>query len=111
MLLQIEFEVAVENAIAFERMYHDVYTPALRKQPGYMRSTLLRLFPDEIAQEIGAAPTGLNYQLELVFDTEENRRRWVASPEHQIAWPQASALARKAVWRGYDVAGEDIAIA
>ena len=39
--------------------------------------------------------------------SEENRRRWVASDEHQVAFPKAKELAEEFAWRGYDVAGED----
>jgi antibiotic biosynthesis monooxygenase (ABM) superfamily enzyme len=107
MQLQIYFDVAVERAQDFERMYRETYVPALRKQQGYIRSTLLRLFPPAISAEIEAAATEFNYQIELVFDTEANRRRWVASPEHQAAWPLASGMARSVAWRGFDVAGDD----
>lgn len=101
--LQIHFQVSLEKAKDFEAMYRDVYVPALDKQRGYIRSNLLHLFPKETAAEIEAEPTDFNYQMELVFDTEENRRKWVDSPEHQQAWPVAEALVRKAAWRGYDV--------
>ncbi len=107
MLLQIYFEVDPSRAGDFEAMYAEVYIPALRKQAGYVRSALLRVFPEDLAQDIEAAPTTYNYQMELVFDTEANRRRWVASPEHQAAWPKAAALARAVSHRGYDIAGED----
>jgi hypothetical protein len=46
--------------------------------------------------------------MELLFDTEENRMKWVASPEHVEAWAAAEALFRRATWRGYDVAGDDM---
>ncbi|MCL5998151.1 MAG: hypothetical protein M1546_19175 [Chloroflexi bacterium] len=110
MLLQIYFDVSPEKARAFEQMYRDTYVPALKKQQGYLSSSLLRLFPPHIAKEIEAAATEFNYQMELVFDTEENRRRWAASEEHRIAWPQASGMARNVAWRGFDVAGSDGAI-
>jgi antibiotic biosynthesis monooxygenase (ABM) superfamily enzyme len=107
MLLQIYFEVDHANAADFEAMYTEVYIPALRKQAGYIRSALLRVFPEGLANEIDAAPTTYNYQMELVFDTEANRRRWVDSPDHKAAWPKAAALARAVSHRGYDIAGED----
>ncbi|MCL4236979.1 MAG: hypothetical protein KJ047_01920 [Anaerolineae bacterium] len=107
MLLQIYFEIDTLKQAEFEAMYTAVYVPALRQQQGYIRSSLLRIFPADLAQEIGAAPTQFEYQLELVFDTEENRRRWVASPEHQRAWPQAAALARSVAHRAYVIAGDD----
>jgi heme-degrading monooxygenase HmoA len=106
-LLQIYFEVSAEQSEAFERMYAQVYVPALRKQGGYQASNLLRLYPPTVTQQIEGTPSEFNYQIELVFDTEENRRRWAASAEHSTAWPQATALARQAAWRGYDMAGTD----
>lgn len=105
-LLQIYFEIADSDSADFERLYRQVYVPALQVQPGYLRSNLLHLFPADTAAEISAAPSHFNYQLELVFDTESNRRRWVDSAEHQRAWPMAEALAISVAHRGYDLVGE-----
>ncbi len=106
-LLQIYFIVPAASADNFERMYTDVYVPALRKQAGYQRSRCLRLYPAQVTDAIGAAPTEFNYQIMLTFDTEDNRQRWAASAEHAAAWPQAVGLANNVAWRGYDVAGHD----
>jgi hypothetical protein len=76
-------------------------------QRGYLGSKLLRLFPADIAKTIEAEPTTYNYQIQISFDTEENRKRWVASDQHQIAWPAATKLAKEYKWRGYDVMGDD----
>jgi antibiotic biosynthesis monooxygenase (ABM) superfamily enzyme len=76
-------------------------------QPGYVGSKLLRLFPENLAKEIQAEPSNYNYSIQISFDTEENRRKWVASKEHQIAWPAASALVKEFKWRGFDVMGDD----
>ncbi len=108
MLLQIYFSVAEENAEAFEKMYAETYVPALRKQEGYLYSNLLRLFEPEVASEIGAATTPFNYQMELVFDTEENRRKWARSDEHRVAWAAASGMATEFAWRGFDIVGIDL---
>ena len=107
MALQMDFVVLKENAAAFEKMYHSIYVPAMTVQTGYLSSKLLRLFPEEVAKGIEAEPTAYNYQIQISFDTEENRRKWVASPQHQIAWPAASGLAEEFKWRGYDVMGDD----
>ena len=109
MLLQIYFDVSPEKADEFQRMYANAYVPALRKQKGYQGSKLLRLFPPEIVREIEAAETEFNFQMELMFDTEENRRLWAASDEHTRVWPMAQGLAHKVAWRGYDIAGDDAA--
>ena len=108
MALQMDFVVDRENAVAFEKMYYSIYVPAMVVQDGYLGSKLLRLFSNDLAKEIQAEPTTFNYQIQISFDTEENRRKWVASGQHQVAWPAASGLAKEFKWRGYDVMGDDI---
>ncbi len=105
--LQMDFVVPKENAEAFEKMYYSIYVPAMIVQQGYLGSKLLRLFPENIQKEIQAEPTSYNYQIQISFDTEAHRRQWVASPQHQIAWPAASSLAKEFKWRGYDIMGDD----
>jgi hypothetical protein len=106
-LLQIYFEIAPEQADSFQAMYANQYAPALRKQQGYLSSRLLRLFPANVAAEIEADPTPFTYQMELLFDSETNRRRWAASAEHSVVWPVAAGMAKSVAWRGYDVAASD----
>jgi len=106
-LLQMDFTVPKENAAAFEKMYYSIYVPAMTVQKGYLNSKVLRYFPENIAKEIQAEPTEYNYQVQISFATETDRRNWVASPQHQIAWPAASGLATAYKWRGYDVMGDD----
>lgn len=105
--LQMDFIVPKENAVAFEKMYYSVYVPAMTVQQGYVGSKLLRLFPEDLAKTIQAEATTHNYQIQISFDNEENRRKWVASKQHQIAWASASSLATAYKWRGYDVMGDD----
>jgi len=106
MVLQMDFIVTKENADAFEKMYQSIYVPAMVVQKGYLESKLLRLFPENISKEIQAEPTTYNYQIQISFATEEDRRKWVASDQHKIAWPAATALAKEYKWRGYDVMGD-----
>jgi len=106
-VLQMDFIVTKENADAFEKMYYSIYVPAMTVQQGYVGSKLLRLFPENLSKEIQAEPTTYNYQIQISFDTEENRKKWVASSQHLIAWPAASSLAKEFKWRGYDVMGDD----
>ena len=106
-LLQIYFKVAEDRAAEFEKMYAETYAPALQVQKGYIRSTLLRVYPEEVLTALQASLTEYNYQMELVFDTEENRVKWVASDEHQDAWPIAQGMAEKVAYRGYDLLTAD----
>ena len=79
MALQMDFVVPKENAEAFEKMYTSVYVPAMTVQQGYLGSKLLRVFPENVEKEIQGEATAYNYQIQISFDTEENRRKWVAS--------------------------------
>jgi len=105
--LQMFFEVEPGNFEAFEKNYIDVYVPALRKQTGYMGSKLLRRFPDEFSKKIGSPVTKFNFEMELMFDTEEHRQVWTKTKEHDEAWPKTAALAKSFQWFGYDVVGMD----
>jgi hypothetical protein len=88
-------------------MYTSIYVPAMTVQKGYIESKLLRLYSEEIEKGIEGEATTYNYQIQISFDTEENRRKWVASDQHKIAWPAATGLAKSYKWRGYDVMGDD----
>jgi mannose-6-phosphate isomerase-like protein (cupin superfamily) len=107
MVLQMDFVVTKDNSEAFEKIYHSIYVPAMTVQKGYLESKLLRFYPENVAKEIQAEPTTYNYQVQISFDTEENRRKWVGSEQHKIAWPAATALSKEYKWRGYDVMGDD----
>ena len=107
MVLQMDFVVAKENAEAFEKMYSSIYVPAMIVQKGYLESKLLRLFPENVEKQIEGEATDYNYQIQISFTTEEDRRKWVSSEQHKIAWPAATSLAKSYKWRGYDVLGDD----
>lgn len=59
-------------------LYSSIYVPAMTVQQGYLGSKLLRVFPDNISKEIQAEPTAYNYTIQISFDTEETRKKWVA---------------------------------
>lgn len=105
--LQMFFEVDPVNFEAFEKNYIDVYVPALRKQIGYMGSKLIRRFPDDFSKKIGSPETRFNFEMELMFDTEEHRQMWTKTNEHDYAWPKTAALSKSYQWFGYDVVGLD----
>ncbi|WP_114751092.1 cupin domain-containing protein [Pleomorphovibrio marinus] len=108
MVLQMDFVVSREDAEEFEKMYHSIYVPAMTVQQGYIESKLLRMYNDQLSEEIEAEATNYNYQILISFDTEENRRKWVDSKQHDIAWPAATSLASEFKWRGYDVMGDNV---
>ena len=105
--LQMFFEVEPKDFEAFEKNYIEVYVPALRPQVGYLGSRLIRTFSPDVLKRIGSPETKFTYQMELLFDTEENRVRWTRTAEHDYAWPKTAAFAKSFQWFGYDVVGMD----
>lgn len=105
--LQMFFEVEPANYAAFEKNYIEVYVPALRKQAGYLGSKLIRRFPADYMKKIGSPETKFTFEMELMFEREEQRVAWTKTPEHDVAWAKTSALAKSFQWFGYDVVGMD----
>jgi uncharacterized cupin superfamily protein len=105
--LQMFFEVEPANFEAFEKNYIDVYVPALRKQAGYLGSKLLRIFPAAVSKRNGSPESKFTFEMELMFEKEEQRVAWTKTPEHDYAWAKTSAMAKSFQWIGYDVVGMD----
>jgi heme-degrading monooxygenase HmoA len=102
-LFQLHFEVAEDRCQEFERIYTEVFAPAVSRQQGFASSKLIRFYSPQEAHEIEASITEYNYQINFVFESEALRRRWAKSKDHDVAWPKLSGIARKFLWRGYDV--------
>ena len=63
--------------------FHGPFKKAASQQPGYIDAQMLKL---RSALQ-GSAPSGANYRFVLVFQTEEQRQKWVASAAHKKLWP------------------------
>jgi mannose-6-phosphate isomerase-like protein (cupin superfamily) len=105
--LQMFFEVEPANYAAFEKNYIDVYVPALRKQVGYLGSKLLRIFPADVSKRNRSPESKFTFEMELMFEKEEQRVAWTKTREHDVAWAKTSAMAKSYQWIGYDVVGMD----
>jgi heme-degrading monooxygenase HmoA len=57
--------------------FHTVFEPTIRRQPGFVSVSLLKLRGDAIA-----------FRLVISFKTEEQRIAWVATDDHQRVWPK-----------------------
>ncbi len=74
-----------------ERLYRDEFYPAVSRQPGFISSELMH------------KPHSHEYILRHTFHSEELRMKWVATPEHQKAWPHLTSLSEKTSWQGFGV--------
>ena len=75
-----------------ESVFRDAFVPAISVQEGFRRVTLLKV-RDAMRQ----------YRIVLAFGSEELRLKWVASKEHQQAFPKIMALCQQITWAGFDV--------
>jgi heme-degrading monooxygenase HmoA len=100
---QLLFEVEPSKAQEFERCFFTVFQPALSRQAGFISVKLLRIFSPAVQAEIQSAKSEHNYQVNFFFESEQARRNWAKSPDHDVAWPKMAALTKQALWRGFDV--------
>ncbi len=90
--LHITLQAKPGQAAEVLRVFTEAYVPAIRRQRGFRRALLLR--EHERSDRFG---------IDIYFETEADRLRWVASADHGAAWPRVEAAAQQISWSGYDI--------
>jgi heme-degrading monooxygenase HmoA len=98
---QIRHRVPPERIPEFVEVVRRVFAPAVSKQEGFQSCTLLQEYPDTELKELGATSDGHHLQIELTFESEELRQKWVATSEHAEVLAATSALSEATVYSGY----------
>jgi hypothetical protein len=82
--IQLHVDLAVDPANEREMLHNfeAIFRPEAAKHPGYIDVKMLKLR----AALQGTAPAGVNYRFSLTYQSEELRKKWVASGEHQRVW-------------------------
>ena len=83
--IELHVDLAVDPAREREMLdnFYNVFRPAASRQPGFIEVKLLKLR----SSLAGAPPRDANYRFVLIFENEELRQQWVATPTHQEVWP------------------------
>lgn len=83
--IQLFVDLSVDPAKEREMLnnFHNVFRPTAVKFQGFIDVRMLKLR----TAVVGSAPPGVNYRFELMYQSEELRQKWVASPAHQKVWP------------------------
>ena len=83
--IQLFVDLSVDPAKEKEMLnnFHTIFRPAAAKFQGFIDVRMLKLR----TAVMGSAPPGVNYRFELMYQSEELRQKWVASPTHQKVWP------------------------
>jgi heme-degrading monooxygenase HmoA len=81
--LHIDLEVSPSREAELVETFNTVFRPAISRQPGFVEVQLLKF-----REARSGAPAELPpYRLVIAFETEQQRLDWVASDDHQRAWP------------------------
>jgi antibiotic biosynthesis monooxygenase (ABM) superfamily enzyme len=83
--IQLHVDLTVDPAREKEMLknFHEVFKPAAVKHPGYINVEIVKLR----STLMGKAPGDANYRFILTYESEELRKKWVASPVHIRVWP------------------------
>jgi antibiotic biosynthesis monooxygenase (ABM) superfamily enzyme len=81
--IQLHCDLAVDPKREKEMLdnFEKIFRPVARKQPGFIDIKMLKI-RDQVR---GTAPC--RYRFELTMESEELRQKWIATAEHQKAWP------------------------
>ena len=89
--LQIYLTVTNGKENGLENAFKIAFAPAIKKQDGFAAVYMIK------------STAGVRtYQINLYFNTEEQRLTWVASDDHQDAWPKIVANCDNAEWLLFD---------
>lgn len=89
--LHIHLEPMSGKEEALEGAFRDAFLPAVSRQEGFRRATLLK--KSNALRE---------YEIDLCFDSEELRLKWVASDAHQEAFPKITAVCQRLWHEGFE---------
>lgn len=97
-LIELHVDLTVNPSRERELLdtFYNVFRPAASRQPGYIDVRLLKLR----TAFAGEPPSGSNYRFVLLFETEELRQKWIATPVHQEVWPK---IAQTLVHENYTI--------
>jgi heme-degrading monooxygenase HmoA len=87
--IYLEPHAGKENEL--EALYRDAYVPGIKIQEGFQRTVLLK--KSDALRE---------YQIDIAFETETSRLKWVESDEHQAVWPKMAELCQQISWVKFD---------
>jgi heme-degrading monooxygenase HmoA len=94
--LHIYLEPHEGKECELESVYWKEYVPGIKIQEGFRCTTLLKK-RDALRE----------YQINITFDSEELRLKWVDSKEHAEVWPKVVALCQRISWTGFDTVPGD----
>jgi heme-degrading monooxygenase HmoA len=99
--LHVELVVGADSADGLIEAFQNAFQPTIQRQAGFRDVQLLK----HRGTMVGEGSPDANFRLLIGFETEEQRQAWVASDDHQRAWPEIARHIDSAKLRAelYDV--------
>ncbi len=97
-MIQIHVDMSVDPAKETQmlRDFETHFKPAAAQFAGYLDVKIIKLRE----AFVGRAPEGVNYRFVLRYESEELRRKWIASDIHQEVW---GMIEQTFLHKNYDV--------
>lgn len=105
---QVRQKVASDDLATFETIIRRSFIPAVSRQEGFVSFRLLYEYPEDIRSELGATSDGFHVVVQLTFETEEHRRTWVETAEHESVGQELAGVVADASFSGYTIVTETV---
>ena len=93
--LEVKLELKAEKEKEFLDIFKTQFAPAMSRQPGFIRVSLLEQSKNKSQR-----------QIEIVFESEEKRLAWVNTEEHEKMWPKLATFVSKSSVIGFNFLAE-----
>jgi heme-degrading monooxygenase HmoA len=104
---EVRQKVSAENRAAYDEVVKALFVPAVSVQEGFISFRLLEEYPAEVQEKAGARSDGFNVVVQLTFESEEQRLKWVETPEHAKLGERLTGLMDDARATGYTIRTEE----
>ena len=95
-VLQIQLSPEPEREDELEEAVRQRFLPAMARQPGFVQAFLTGPCSDEVLVAVGAQKPSFKFQVTALWNSEEERKDWVARDIHQEVWGEVSGLCSRA---------------
>ena len=91
-VLQIQLSADQEREEELEEAVRQRFLPAMSKQPGFVQAFLTGPCSEEVLAAVGAQRPSFKFQVTALWNSEEERKDWVARDIHQEVWAEVSGI-------------------
>ncbi len=95
-VLQIQLSPDPGREDELDEAVRQRFLPAMSKQPGFVQAFLAGPCSQEVLAAVGAQKPSFKFQVTALWNSEEERKSWVARDIHQEVFGEVSGLCAQA---------------